>query len=125
VYGEYTTAGSQQRTRELFSVDPAHRPSALYVTNYYMTFGTLIALDELGLTIPADVSLVGFDHPEMFDVVHPSLTVVEQPLPRMGQAAGEMLLQRLRGDYADYPRKQEISTRMLVRSSVRRLTPEA
>jgi DNA-binding LacI/PurR family transcriptional regulator len=75
----------------------------------------------MGLAIPGDVSFVGFDHPEMFDVVHPSLTVVEQPLLRMGQAAGEVLLQRLRGDFSDYPRKQEISTRMLVRSSVRRL----
>lgn len=124
VYGQYTTAGGQQRTRELFSVEPARRPTALYVTNYYMTFGALIALEELGLAIPADVSLVGFDHPELFDVVHPSLTVIEQPLPRIGQAAGEMLLQRLRGDYADHPRKQEISTRMLVRSSVRRLTAD-
>ena len=80
-----------------------------------------MALNALGVRIPEDLSLIGFDHFDVFDIINPPLTVIEQPTERLGQLAAEMLLRRLGDDYAGYPEKHEISTRMLIRGSLREL----
>lgn len=121
VYGEYTKGGGRDRALEMFA-DTADqsmpRPTALLAANAEMTYGALQALRELGLEVPRDVSLIGFDHTEYLDMVDDSLTLVEQPLPKLGQVAGSLLIRRLKGDYSDFPRTVEVNTRLLVRGSV-------
>lgn len=116
-YGNYNCAEAYQITKELLSLpDP---PTALFVANYYMTLGAIMALNEMNVRIPDDLSLIGFDHFELSDVIKPPLTVIEQPVEEMGQAAAALILRRIHGDYQNFPQERRINTRMLIRDSVR------
>jgi LacI family transcriptional regulator len=67
-------------------------PTAIFASNDVMAFGVMEASRELGLRIPEDVSIIGFDDISSASLVHPSLTTVRQPLEHMGKVAAQMLL---------------------------------
>jgi DNA-binding LacI/PurR family transcriptional regulator len=71
--------------------------TALFAYNDISAIGSIRALQEAGLRVPEDVSVVGFDDIQI--AVHnlPSLTTVRQPLQRMGELAARTLLSRLEG----------------------------
>ncbi|HEY0389129.1 MAG TPA: LacI family DNA-binding transcriptional regulator [Gaiellales bacterium] len=92
------------------------RPSALFTANNFMTYGAVLACRELGLQIPADVAIVGFDDLDWTTLVDPPLTVVSQPVGELGRIAGERLLARIAGD--DGPRRRvRLDTHLIVRGS--------
>jgi len=76
---------------------PDH-PTALFTANNFMSIGALRAIQEIGLNIPEDISVVGFDELEWNQLNCPQLTVVAQPVHEMGMVAGERLIARLKGD---------------------------
>ncbi|MCP4399918.1 MAG: LacI family transcriptional regulator [bacterium] len=115
-WGDFRTKGGYAAVKELFHM--SDRPTALYSTNHNMTLGATTALNELQIKIPEELSLVGFDRFASSDVIRPPLTLVEQPLDEIGKAAGELMIQRIRGDYTDFPQKIKLNTRLLVRNSV-------
>jgi LacI family transcriptional regulator len=92
------------------------RPTAIFTANNMMSIGTLLALRDLGLRIPEDVALVGFDDFEWTTLIEPPLTVVRQPVQEIGRQAGERLLARMRGD-ASAPRRIRLQTEFVVRGS--------
>ena len=57
-----------------------------------MTLGALHAIQDLGLRIPDDIGVVGFDDSPAADLMRPRLTVVAQPTYEIGRVAGELLL---------------------------------
>ena len=63
--------------------------------------GVLIALAKAGLSVPGDVSVVGFDGTALGDQVTPRLTSVAVPLSKMGERATEMLIAQVGGDTPD------------------------
>jgi LacI family transcriptional regulator len=67
------------------------QPDALFVANNEMTVGALQGLQELGLRIPDDVAVAGFDDTPWATLIRPSLTVVSQPTYDIGRAAAELL----------------------------------
>lgn len=71
------------------------RPTALFATNYELTLGAVIALNESGLRIGRDVSLLGFDSVELAKATVPRLTVIEQPTRAIARAAAELIRLRL------------------------------
>lgn len=73
------------------------RPSALIVGNNMMTLGALRAVHDVGLDVPRELALVGFDDPIWAALVHPPLTVFGQPVRRMATEAMELLLERISG----------------------------
>lgn len=115
---DFTSSGGHAAVKALYRVqDP---PTAIFIANYFTTVGAAIALHELHLRIPEDVSLFGFDYFKPFDVAEPPLTVVQQPLEKIGEQAANMLLRRIRGDNADFPQTVTLNTTMLIRDSVQR-----
>ncbi len=72
-------------------------PTAVVVANNEMMAGALSALREGGYSIPHDVSLVSFDDVRWARYVEPPLTVVSQPVTAMGEAAANLMLERLGG----------------------------
>jgi DNA-binding LacI/PurR family transcriptional regulator len=70
----------------------SNRPSALFVNNNLLVLGVLLAIQQLGLHCPEDISLVGFDDHPWSAVSNPPLTVVKQPSRRLGQVAAETML---------------------------------
>jgi DNA-binding LacI/PurR family transcriptional regulator len=93
VAGSYTDEGGRQGIAALF--DGPNRPSAVFVANDLAALGALSALDERGLRVPDDVSVVGYDNTALAAVSQIHLTTVDQPRPDMGRTAVKLLLERL------------------------------
>jgi len=92
--GDSTVDGGRHAALDLLSSQ--RPPTAVVVGNNAMTIGVMHAARDRGVSIPADLALVGFDDFEWADLFHPRLTVMGQPLQAMGEQAAEMLLSRLR-----------------------------
>lgn len=73
-------------------------PTAVFASNDRMAIGALRAIQERGLTVPGDVSLVGVDDIEISRFLNPPLTTVRQPLENMARAGIELLLKLMRDD---------------------------
>ncbi len=114
--GSFTIEGGYAAIKTLWK--SSSRPTGIYSTNYEMTLGAIIALNELQVNIPDDLSFVGFDRFVALDLFKPPLTVIEQPLAEIGTTAGELIVRRIRGDYDDFPQHIRLKTRMLPRESV-------
>ncbi|HYZ29236.1 MAG TPA: LacI family DNA-binding transcriptional regulator [Thermoleophilaceae bacterium] len=88
--------GGYSAAMELLSLpDP---PTAIFAFNDVLAFGVLRAAHELGVAVPAQLSLVGFDDLEPASLVTPGLTTVRQPLARIGAVAAGLLLRWIDGD---------------------------
>jgi DNA-binding LacI/PurR family transcriptional regulator len=94
----------------------ADRPTAVFAANDLQALGVYQAARELGLGIPGDLSVVGFDDPLFVAWVDPPLTTVQQPLTEMAVAATELALALGRGEKARQTRLQ-IATSLTVRDS--------
>src|SRR6185437_11704479 len=70
----------------------AERPTAIFAANDHMAWGVLEVAENLGLRVPEDVALVGFDDMGTSAHKRPPLTTVSQPFHHMGQRAAELLL---------------------------------
>jgi LacI family fructose operon transcriptional repressor len=91
-------------------------PDAIVTTNSLLTAGALMAIRHMGLTIPDDVGLVGFDETTWGGLVEPAVTIISQPTYEIGATAAELLLQRV--DKPDRPpRKVILHGELVVRGS--------
>jgi DNA-binding LacI/PurR family transcriptional regulator len=90
--------------------------TALFAYNDISAIGAIRALQEQGLRVPQDVSVMGFDDIPVAAFNTPTLTTVRQPLARMGQVAAQTLLERIAGR-DDYPSEIAIEPELVVRES--------
>jgi LacI family transcriptional regulator len=94
-----------------------HKPfTALFTYNDISAIGAIRALQENGLRVPQDVSVVGFDDIPGAAFHSPSLTTVRQPLNRMGEVAAQCLLDRIEGN-KEYPSEIAIEPELVTRES--------
>lgn len=77
------------------------RPTAIFAVNDYTAVGVMAAARDLGVRIPQDLALVGYNDSNISALLHTPLTSVALPLRRMGVEAVDLLLRRLRGEAAD------------------------
>lgn len=92
------------------------RPSAIFALNDRLAFGVLRAARRLGIDVPEELSVVGFDDLEMTELVTPTLTSVRQPLARMGSLAAELLMRWIAGE-APSGMHVELPTTLIERDS--------
>jgi DNA-binding LacI/PurR family transcriptional regulator len=90
--------------------------TALFAYNDISAIGAIRALQEHGLRVPQDVSVMGFDDIPGAAFYTPSLTTVRQPLNRMGEVAAQSLLERIEGK-KEYPSEIAIEPELVVRES--------
>nr|MBA2511480.1 substrate-binding domain-containing protein [Rubrobacteraceae bacterium] len=98
-------------------LDAPDRPTALFAANILTALGALRAIEHLGLRIPEDVALIGFDDFELAPVLRPRFTLVRQPAAELGRRAAEMLFDRLEGRGRPEPRRLVLPTELVVRES--------
>ncbi|WP_433796919.1 LacI family DNA-binding transcriptional regulator [Actinoplanes sp. CA-252034] len=112
--GPLTEDGGHTAARDLLT-RPA-RPSAIVTGNDRQAVGVYRAARELGLRIPADLSVVGFDDLPIAGMLDPALTTVHQPLTEMAVAATELALALGRGETVSRI-GIELATSLVVRDS--------
>nr|WP_145552878.1 LacI family DNA-binding transcriptional regulator [Variovorax boronicumulans] len=112
--GDFTSEGGYAAMHAILRQTP--RPSAVFVANDLMAIGALCAAHECGVSVPDDLSLVGFDDIELARFACPPLTTVAQPKQRIAAMAVDMLLERIEGRRQD-ARKVVLQPELRVRAS--------
>lgn len=91
-------------------------PTAIFASNDAMAFGAMDGVRALGLRVPEDVSVLGFDDIPQAEVVRPALTTVRQPLRQMGAIAVQLLIDKLKNPQKEVSRI-ELPTELVIRAS--------
>jgi len=81
----------------LLTLPKTERPTAVLAYNDVMALGALHAIRTYRLSVPEDISVIGFDGVAMAAHSNPPLTTIEQPKYRMGKLAMQMLRQLIQG----------------------------
>ncbi|OLE24816.1 MAG: LacI family transcriptional regulator [Catenulispora sp. 13_1_20CM_3_70_7] len=115
--GEYDPEVSAAQARLLLALPD--RPTAVFAGNDLSAIATMRVADELGLRVPDDLSVVGFDDIPEASQCSPTLTTIRQPIREMGSRAVELLIGLIRG--AEEPADTHIMlpTSLVVRNSTR------
>lgn len=117
----YTIEDGREAMRALMARDP--RPTAVICGNDVLAFGALFEAQALGLAVPREVSITGFDDLPLAAQLTPALTTIHVPAETLGQRAADYLLRRLKGlPAADQGR---LPVNLIVRDSTAPPVPEA
>jgi LacI family transcriptional regulator len=115
VAADFHFAGGREATAKLLS---AGRPfTALFAANDLMAAGAIRELLAHGLSVPDDVSVVGFDDAPLAEMISPALTTVRQPLQDMAETAVSLLLARVADPGGGTYVRRVLPTSLVVRDS--------
>ncbi len=92
-HGDYTIQGGVRGLEEL--VRDNSDMTAVFVTNYEMTMGAMIGVNELGIRIPEQLSMIGFDNLQFARACNPKLTIVSQPTDGIAREVARIMLEHL------------------------------
>lgn len=92
---DFTVEGGKRCTRQLLQM--AEPPTAVFACNDLLAIGAVQAARELGLKLPDDLSVVGFDNTILATIIDPPLTTVAQPIQDMGRQVMDLLVQEVKG----------------------------
>lgn len=96
---------------------PEQRPTAVTCYNDLVAIGLYRALAELGLRVPGDVSVIGFDDIPLCDYLPVPLTTVRMPTHRMGELAAQMLVRHIESKTAIPPQRVYLEATLVERAS--------
>ena len=115
VPGNFTRSGGRAAMLRLMR-EPV-RPDAVFCANDLTAIGALDAARELGLRVPDDVRVVGFDDVDAASLISPALTTVANPAYESGWSAGHFLMDRLTGRHRGPRRTTVLPCRLVTRES--------
>lgn len=92
------------------------QPSAIFCVNDSLAIITMLAVKQMGLNVPEDVSIVGFDDISLAAYMSTPLTTVAQDAHELGKVAAQQLIERLEGDTSS-PAWHKVPTRLQIRMS--------
>ena len=119
IFSDYTVQGGYVSLKKLIKGND--KITAVFITNYEMTLGAIIAINELGIRIPEELSFVGFDNLQLSKIVKPTLTIVDQPLEDIGKNAAILMLKRLQESRPESKKKVQLMTTLIQRESVAKI----
>ena len=118
--GDYDPEVSLEQARLLLTAPSP--PTAVFAANDMSAIATIEVATELGLRVPADLSVVGFDNIPESALCAPPLTTVEQPIRKMGERSIELLLSLIRGERLQATHIT-LATNLVIRQSTRAWRP--
>jgi LacI family transcriptional regulator len=119
--GGYDPELATSAARELLTGEEG--PTAVFAANDITAIATIEVAQELGLRVPEDLSVVGFDNIPESALCTPPLTTVNQPIRTMGQRAVEMLIRLIREQPVEHTHLT-LDTKLVVRGSTAPVRPE-
>lgn len=114
--GQYSHTSGYQSCLDLLTTDP--RPTAVFAANDVIAFGALDAARRLGIRVPEELSIVGFDDIDMAGWEAFNLTTARQPLADMARAAAKLLLERIASEEPLEPRRRVFPVELVHRSTL-------
>jgi LacI family transcriptional regulator len=115
VEGDFLFEGGREATARLLAT--GEKFTALVAGNDLMAAGAIRELAARGISVPRDMSVIGFDDAPLAQMVSPALTTMRQPLQEMASAAVSQLLSRISGSDGVGPTRQMLSTTLVVRDT--------
>jgi LacI family transcriptional regulator len=116
VPGDFRAQGGEAALEGLLQVSPP--PSAVFACNDMMAIGVLRAARNVGLRVPGDLSVVGFDDIPLASAVSPALTTVAQPTTELARHSVRLLLARMQNSQEDQPTQRIVlDPKLMVRDS--------
>ena len=112
--GDYTDVAGMRAAALLLKSNDV--PTAVFAANDLVAAGLIDRLEEDGLHVPGDVSVIGFDNTFLAALHHVSLTTVDQPRPAMGRRAMAALVERMEG-HRTTPLHARVTPSLVVRGS--------
>jgi len=91
--GDFACEGGEKAFLEMY--DKGRLPSALFVCNDMMAMSVINAASKKGVSVPSDLSIIGYDDINLAKYITPSLTTIHQPKYRLGKQAVDMLLAKI------------------------------
>lgn len=116
--GDYTTETAVSCAHQLLSL--GNPPTAIFASNDMSAMGVYQAADALGVIIPGDLSVVGFDNIREALFLNPQLTTIDQFVAEMGSIATQMVVRLVKGETLE-SNLHKIQTQLVTRDSCRSL----
>lgn len=113
VQTDYSLSGGRDSIQMLLNLPSP--PTAVFCSNDYIALGAMKGAREMGLTLPEDLSIVGFDDMQTASYMVPALTTIRQPAYEMGRRATELLLQLTQK--TSKPVQDMMNTSLIIRES--------
>jgi LacI family transcriptional regulator len=118
---DFSTENGYKQTRILFSMD--NPPTAIFALSNLISLGVIKAINEIGLKIPDDVSLICFDEQPYSAFLSTPLTTIEQKKYEIGQIAVNVIIKEMENKSEENRKtvKMKIKTNLIIRESVKNL----
>jgi DNA-binding LacI/PurR family transcriptional regulator len=111
---ENSRAAGNDAVHEMLSMPAAIRPTALFAVTDILALGAIDAATELGIDVPGQLSVMGYDDIPEAATSHPPLTTIHQDLFEQGRAAARLAIRQIAGESVRAPR---MTAELVVRSS--------
>jgi DNA-binding LacI/PurR family transcriptional regulator len=118
--GDFKKESGKKLTNELLKQQ--NKPEAIFTTNIDMSIGTLIAIKELNMKIPEDIGIVCFDDSDWIAIFEPPITVIRQPVYKLGSTACELLIKKIENNKEHLNTNTKIitlKTELIIRNSTK------
>ena len=112
--GDFSFRSGVEAAERLLA-DPKNRPSAIFASNDDMAAAVVSVAGRMGISVPGDLSVCGFDDTPLAQILWPKLTTVAQPIGEMGRKAAEILTDR----EATGPAVHTLGFELVIRESTR------
>jgi LacI family transcriptional regulator len=122
--GDFQPASGFAVTQSLLAKS-GPRPTAIFACNDMMALGALAAIGKMGLRVPRDVAVIGFDDIALASFTSPALTTIQQPKNEMGKLAAQILIERIKNPKIEKNQRHLVPVKLIVRDSTCSEKPDA
>ncbi len=117
IQSDFTLNGGELACSRLLSL--RNKPDVIFAANDMMALGCYRVAQKMGVSIPDQLGIVGFDHITLADFIHPKLTTVHVPIAELGKKAAGILFDKISKKKEGEPQHIKISTGVIIGDSVK------